>query len=69
MRHVLVEEDALDQGSVLERAADLAGHLDQVKRDVLALKVRNRQNCVDRDLGEQAVRLGHAAQVGGGGEV
>lgn len=61
MRHVLVEQDALDQGRVLERTADLARHLDQVEWHVPALEVGHGEDGVDGDLGKQAVRFRNAA--------
>lgn len=63
---ILVDDDALDEEGVLERAADLAVDLDELKVDVLALEVSNRQNSIDGDLGELVVRLGDnlAAQAG-----
>ena len=63
VRHVLVEEDSLDKRRVLERTADLAGDLDEVERDVLAFEVGDGEDCVDGDLGEETVSLGHAASV------
>ena len=57
VRHVLVKQDSLNQGCVFQRASDFAGDLDEVKRDVFAFEVRDREHGVDRDLGEQAVRF------------
>lgn len=41
MRHVLVDDDTLDEGSILERASDFAVDLDEFKVDVAALEVCN----------------------------
>lgn len=55
---ILVDDDALDEDGVLERAADLAVDLDQLKVDVLALEIRNGQHGVDGNVGKLVVRLG-----------
>lgn len=63
VRHVLVEENSLDESGILERSSDLAGDLDEVERDILAVKVGDRENSIDSDLGKEVVGLGNAAKV------
>ena len=46
VRHVLVDDDAAHELRVLEAAAHLAVHLDQVEVDVLPLHVRHGQHGV-----------------------
>eukprot|EP00962_Isochrysis_galbana_P018199 scaffold5240_cov116-Isochrysis_galbana.AAC.7 len=55
MRHVLVDHDAAHQLGVLERAADLAVHLDQIQVDVFPLKIGHGHHRVHRDLAHLAV--------------
>jgi hypothetical protein len=50
VRHVLVDEHALDEGGVGQRAADFSVDLDEVKGDIATFDVRNRQHCVHGDL-------------------
>ena len=58
VREVLVDDDALDEKGVLQRAAHLSIHLDELKVDVLALEVRHREDRVNGDVGKLVVRLG-----------
>ena len=57
--HVFVDHDAAHQLRVLEAAAHLAVHLDQVEVDVLALDVGHREHGVDRNLRHRPVRAVH----------
>lgn len=68
MGKVLVYYDALDQQCVLEGTADLAVDLDELKVDVLAVKVCDGQDGIDGDVGELVVGLGDnlASQTGPG---
>lgn len=55
MRHVFVDEHALDQSGVGEGAPNLPIHLDQVKRHIASLEICYRQYRVDGYLSELLV--------------
>lgn len=55
MRHVLVDDDTLDEGSILERASDFAVDLDEFKVNIAALEVCNREDCINGDGGKLVV--------------
>ena len=59
MRHVLVDENALDERGVSERAADFAVDLDEIKGDVFPLEVSYRHDCLHCNLGELLVFFRH----------
>lgn len=50
VRHVLVDKNTLDEGSVCERAADLAIHLDEIERHVFPFEVRDSEHRVYGNL-------------------
>ena len=52
VRHVLVQEHALDEGRVVERATDFAVDFDQIEGDVFALHIRHLEHCVHGNLCE-----------------
>lgn len=56
MGHVLVDDDTLDEGSVFERTSDLAVDLDELKIDIAALEVGNREDRFNSDGSEFVVR-------------
>jgi hypothetical protein len=58
--HVLVDDDAFDEGGVFEGAADFGVYFDEFKVDVSAVEVCDCEDCVDGDLGEFVVGFGHA---------
>ena len=60
MRHVLVDDHALDQLGVLHATTDLGLNLDQLKVDVLPLDVGNGQDGLHRDLSHLPVALVNA---------
>lgn len=49
---VLVDDDTVDELSVLEGTSDLSVDLDELKVDVLTLEVGDREDSVDGNLGE-----------------
>lgn len=50
VRHVLVNEHALDEGGVSQRATDFSVHLDEVKGNVTTFNICNRQYCIHGNL-------------------
>ena len=50
VRHVLVDEHALDEGGVSERAANFSINLDEVKGNVATVDICHRQHCLYGDL-------------------
>jgi hypothetical protein len=61
--HVLVQEHTLDEGCIVERAADFAVDLDQVEGDVFALHIRYLEHCIDGDLSKFFVCFRYAVVV------
>ena len=57
VRHVFVDEDALDERGIRERAADFAVNFDQVEEDVFPREVGYGEDGVDGDLGEMFMIL------------
>ena len=55
MRHVFVDEHALDELCVRKRAANLAIDFDEVEKDVASLEVCDGQDGIDGDLGKLLV--------------
>ena len=62
VRHVLVDEDALDEGGVSQRAADFSVDLDEVKGNIATFDIRHRQHCVYGDLSKLADLLRDAVE-------
>ena len=60
MRHILVDDDTADEGSVAESATDLAENLDEIEWNIAALEVRNCENGVNGYLCEVSLVLGYA---------
>mmetsp|Transcript_32272 Transcript_32272/g.79948 ORF Transcript_32272/g.79948 Transcript_32272/m.79948 type:complete len:351 (+) Transcript_32272:698-1750(+) len=56
VRHVLVDDDAAHEARVLQLAAHLAVHLDEVEVDILAIEVSDSEHGIDGDLRHGAVR-------------
>ena len=50
VRHVLVDEHALDESGVSQRATDFSVHLDEVKGNIATFDICNRQHCIHSDL-------------------
>lgn len=65
VREVLVDNDTLDEKGILQSATDLSIHLDELKVDVLAFEIGDREDSVHGDVRKLIVRLGHdlAAQA------
>lgn len=64
MRHVLVDDDTLDERRVFEGTSDLAVDLDQLEIDVPTCEVGYREDGVDGDLGELFVSDRDAVRIG-----
>ena len=59
MGKVLVDKDTVNELGVLDRAADLALHLDEVEVDIAALEIGDGQNGAPSATGSQlAVAVG-----------
>lgn len=52
MREVFVQNNSVNQGSVFQGTTNLSFNLDQLKVDVLAGVICDRQNSLDTDLGD-----------------
>jgi hypothetical protein len=64
VRHVLVDDDTLDERRVFQRTSDLAVDLDQLEIDVPTFEVGHRQDGVDSDLSELFVSDRDAVRIG-----
>jgi hypothetical protein len=64
VRHVLVDDDTLDERRVFEGTSDLAVDLDQLEVDVPTFEVGYREDGVDGDLGELFVGDRDAVRIG-----
>jgi hypothetical protein len=64
VRHVLVDDDTLDERRVFEGTSDLAVDLDQLEIDVPTFEVGYREDGVDGDLGELFVGDRDAVRIG-----
>lgn len=54
---VFVDEHALDERNIGERAAHLPVNLDHVERHVFPLEIRDGKHCIDSNLGKLVVLL------------
>lgn len=57
VRHVLVDEHALDEFCISEGATDFAVDLDEVEKDVPTGEICDGQDGINRDLGKLFVLL------------
>lgn len=64
VRHVLVDDDTLDERRVFEGTSDLAVDLDQLEIDVPTFEVGYREDGVDGDLGKLFVSDRDAVRIG-----
>jgi len=60
MRHILIDDDSLNEHGVLERSSNSSIDLDELEINVLSLEVGNRDDGVDGDLSEFDVGFGDA---------
>ena len=65
MRHVFVDEHALDELRVCKRTADFAIDFDEIEPDVFAFQIGDLQHRVDGDLCELLVFFRYTAQGAG----
>ena len=63
VRHVLVDDDSLNESGVLEGSSDLSINLDELEIDIATLEIGDREHGVDSNLGELDMCLGNAVCI------
>lgn len=58
MRHVLVDDDTLDQCGIFQRATYFRVYFDEFKVNIFPLEVRDREDSIDCDLRKLLVSFG-----------